>query len=80
MKNEMRGESFPGGPLGEEYRLWSFVTDGFVIRARCQSAFLYTSVYVPRVGMGTGFIVFFSQLSLISTANTELHIITFERQ
>ena len=53
MKNEMRGAS-PGEPLGARYRLWSFVTDGFVIRARCQGAFVCMCLYVSEGGDGDG--------------------------
>lgn len=38
MKNEMRGAS-PEESSGAQYRLWSFVTGRFVIRAPRRSAF-----------------------------------------
>lgn len=59
--------------MGAQYRLWSFVTDTFVIRALCQGAFVCMCMYVLRAGEEMGFIVFFSQLVLISAIYMELY-------
>lgn len=60
--------------MGARYRLWSFVTDGFVIKApRVTSASVCMGMYVLRAGTKMGFIVFSSQLVLIGTMHTELY-------